>query len=143
MAKPDKTRRLTVEQENAIDLLIQGQNDRETAEAVGVARQTVTEWRNNNVEFIAELNLRRQEVWGGQVERLRGLVGQAVDALADDVTSGDEKLRQAAAVHILRAVGLYGENLKPTGPVEVEDVKIERETKEDNRNFRRMAAGML
>lgn len=77
------------------------------------------------------------------MERLRGLVGQAVDALADDVTSGDEKLRQAAAVHILRAVGLYGENLKPTGPVEVEDVKIERETKEDNRNFRRMAAGML
>lgn len=142
MAQADKNRRLSVEQENAIDLLVQGKNDRETAEVVGVARQTVTEWRNNNANFIAELNRRRQEVWGGQVDRLRQLVAKAVDVLADDIKGKDERLRQAAAVHILRAVGLYGENLKPTGPAEPEDVKIEWQNKEGDRNFRRMIAGI-
>ena len=77
MAKVDKCRQLSIEQENAIDLLLQGKSDREVAEAVGVSRQTVTEWRNGNALFAAELNRRRREVWGGQTERLRQLIAQA------------------------------------------------------------------
>ena len=42
--KPDKTRQLSIEQQNAIDHLLQGKSDRVTAEAVGVSRQTVWEW---------------------------------------------------------------------------------------------------
>ena len=52
----DKTRQLSIEQQNAIDLLVQGKSDRETAEAIGVSRQTVNNWRNNDTVFIAELN---------------------------------------------------------------------------------------
>ena len=141
MAKGDKTRQLTVEQLNAIDLLVQGKSDRETAEAVGVARQTVTEWRNGNPAFMAELNRRRQEVWGAQVERLRNLVGQAVTVLEEHLASSDPRLRQAAALHILRAVGLYGTDLRPTGPVEPEDVAAELEGQEQNRKLLRMLAG--
>ena len=33
---------LSVEQLNAIDILVQGRTDQETAETVGVARETVT-----------------------------------------------------------------------------------------------------
>lgn len=44
MAKSDKNGQLNIEQENAIDLLIQGKSDREVAEAIGVARQTVNQW---------------------------------------------------------------------------------------------------
>ena len=40
--------RLSVEQLNAIDILVQGRTDQETAETVGVARETVTRWRNDN-----------------------------------------------------------------------------------------------
>jgi len=61
----DKTRQLSIKQQNAIDLLIQGKSDRKTAEAIGVSRQTVTNWRNNNPVFIAELNKQRKAVWGG------------------------------------------------------------------------------
>lgn len=124
MAKADKSRQLTIEQENAIDLLLQGKSDREVAEAVGVSRQTVTEWRNRNALFAAELNRRRQEVWGGQTERLRQLVAQAVSVLEEDLQQKqDLRLRQAAAVHILRAVGLYGVNLAPRGATDPEGVE--------------------
>ena len=124
MAEADKTRQLNVKQENAIDLLLQGQNDREVAEAVGVSRQTVTEWPNGNAVFVAELNRRRQEVWGGEVERLRGLVAKAIDVLEEELEDEQGmtpvRVRQAAAVHILKAVGLYGANLRPSGNTDPE-----------------------
>jgi len=130
MTKPGKTGQLTVQQENAIDLLVQGQSDREVAEAVGVARQTVTTWRNSNANFVAELNRRRQEVWGSQAEQLRQLVAKAVQVLAEDLEDDDKALRQRAAVHILRAVGLYGADLTPTGATDSEAVRLEWARKE-------------
>ena len=123
MAKTDETRQLNIEQENAIDLLIQGTSDREVAEAVGVSRQTITEWRNHNSAFVAALNKKRYEIWGVQTERLRTLVEQAVDVLESDLSSEDMRLRQSAAVHILKAVGLYGVNLWPTGETLAQDVE--------------------
>lgn len=123
-SKADKIRQLSVEQENAVDLLLQGKSDREVAEAVGVSRQTVWEWRNRNAVFVAELNKRRQEIWGSQTERLRQLVAKAIDVLEDDLeTTEERRLRQSAAVHILRAVGLYGSALEPKGEANPEDVE--------------------
>lgn len=116
MTKADKTRQLNLEQENAIDLLIQGMTDKEVAAAVGVSRQTVTTWRNQNAEFAAELNSRRQEVWGSHEDKLRQLIANAVNVLAEDLADEDRTLRQRAAVHVLRAVGLYGASLSPAGP---------------------------
>ena len=125
MAEADKTGQLNVKQENAIDLLLQGQSDREVAEAVGVSRQTVTEWRNGNAVFAAELNRRRQEVWGGQEERLRGLVAKAVDVLEEQLEGVmvPARVRVSAAVHILRAVGLYGTELRPGGSTDPETLE--------------------
>lgn len=123
MAKSDEIRQLNIEQENAIDLLIQGRSDREVAEAVGVSRQTITGWRNYNPVFIAVLNERRYEIWGAQTERLRGLVESAVSVLQNDLDNEDMRLRQSAAVHILKAVGLYGADLQPTGKILAEDVE--------------------
>jgi len=140
VAKADKTRQLTIEQQNAIDLLLQGKSDREVAEAVGVARQTVTEWRNRNALFVAELNRRRQEVWGSQTERLRQLVIQAVNVLEEDLQQNqDRRLRQAAAVHILRAVGLYGCDLEPRGAVDPEDIEAKWQRDEALKQLTRIA----
>lgn len=49
---------LTPRQLQAIGLLIEGKNDRETAEIVGVNRATVNIWRNRDNNFIAEYNSR-------------------------------------------------------------------------------------
>ena len=45
----------------------------------------------------------------------------------------DRRLRQAAAVHILRAAGLYGTNLAPSGATTPEGVQAawEREAMDD------------
>lgn len=118
---------LSIEQQNAIDLLILGKPDREVAEEVGVSRPTVTDWRNHNEHFAAELNRRRREVWGAHTERLRTLVERAVDALEDNLDADDPSLRQSAAVHVLKAVGLYGADLHPTGYTTPDKVREEWE----------------
>ena len=56
---------------------------------------------------------KRVETWNKAVDELRGLVPRAVQVLAAGLDSDDPKLQQAAALHILRAVGIYGKDLEP------------------------------
>src|SRR5215468_9438272 len=58
---PDWT--LTPQQETAVDLLVSGKTVTDTATAVEVTRQTVSEWLNHHPGFQAALNRRRQELW--------------------------------------------------------------------------------
>jgi hypothetical protein len=95
---------LTIEQENAIDLLITGKSDRDTAEAVGVNRMTVWQWRHEHPVFMATLERRRAEVWRQPQERLRALLAKSVENLAAAVEDGDLK----ASIEVLKAVGMYG-----------------------------------
>ena len=101
---------LSIEQHNAIDLLILGDTDHAVAEQIGVARETICRWRNEN-RFMAELNRRRQDVWQTAQERLRGLVGKAIDILEQALQPDDVK----AAVTVLRAANLYGHVGAPMG----------------------------
>jgi transcriptional regulator with XRE-family HTH domain len=84
---------------------ITGKPDREVAEAVGVSRQTIAQWRQHPV-FMAQLNQRRHTLWADAHARLRALIGGAVDVLEDAVRDGDLK----AAIEVLKAV-------KPGGPL--------------------------
>lgn len=130
MTKPDATRQQegapSIKQRNAIELLVAGRTDAETAEAVGVTRQTVNGWRNHDAEFLAALNARRRELWGAQEERLRYLVARAVDVLEQDLADdyGPRRLlRQAAAIHVLRSVGLYGDVKAPSGGTDAVEIR--------------------
>ena len=107
---------LSVEQLNAIDVLVQGRTDQETAETVGVARETVTRWRNDNPHFTAELNRQRRLIWGNSHDRLRALASKAVDTLEVALTEGDAKV----AMEVLKAVGLYGQVGPPSEPEDAE-----------------------
>jgi hypothetical protein len=102
---------LSVAQQNAIDLLLLGKSDREVAEVVGVARETVWHWRHEHPVFLAELNRRRRAFWADAQERLRALVGRAVEILAEAVAGGDLK----AAVEVLKIVKLHGAVPAPSG----------------------------
>ena len=108
--------RLSVEQLNAIDILVQGRTDQETAEVVGVARETVTRWRNDNPHFTAELNRQRRLIWGDSHDRLRALASKAVDTLETSLDEGDSRV----AVEVLKAIGLYGQVRPPSGPEDAE-----------------------
>ena len=114
--------RLSVEQLNAIDVLVQGRTDQETAETVGVVRETVTRWRNDNPHFTAELNRQRRLIWGDSHDRLRALASKAVDTLETSLDEGDSRV----AVEILKAIGLYGQVQPPSGPEVAELVLWEK-----------------
>ena len=103
---------LTVMQEKAIQLLMMGGSDQAVADELGIARQTVNNWKHNDAAFAARFNAERQALWSTHREKLRFLVAQAVDVLAEDMAAKLEpKLRQSAAIHVLKAVGLYGQDM--------------------------------
>ena len=105
---------LSEQQQNAILALLEGLPDREVADRVGVARETVCRWRNQDPFFASELNRRRQDLWQEASDRLRGLVGSAVSTLEEAVGQGNVQ----AAVQVLKAVGVYGDVGAPTGPTD-------------------------
>ena len=97
-------------------MLVHGKTDQETAQAVGVVRETVTRWRNDNPHFAAELNKQRRVIWGTNQDRLRSLVRKAVDTLEAALDAEDSR----AAVEVLKAVGIYGQVEPPSGPENAE-----------------------
>src|SRR4029453_14508443 len=130
---PDWT--LTPQQETAVDLLASGKTVTDTAVAVDVTRQTVSEWLNHHPGFQAALNSRRQELWVGMTNRLRGLLPKALEVLTCEL-EGEHPL--PGAVHVLKACGLYG-NVSPLGPTEVEDAVL---AEQERQSARRPAALM-
>ena len=115
--KADKTgQELSVEQANAVDLLVLGLPDQEVAEAVGVTRQTVCGWRNHHPAFQAALNVRRHEVWGGACDRLRSLLPLALDALEAAMTGQAPDWRAAAKVVELAGLDRQGYGAQNLGP---------------------------
>jgi len=134
--KPDKTRQLSIEQANAIEHLLQGQSDRAVAEAVGVSRQTVSEWKNHDPLFIAELNRQRSELWREAHQRLKSLANRALDVVEFQLDSGDPKASLAAAKYILQGTRLLGDsNLPKGGPTTPEAVIMERLRSEARREL--------
>ena len=123
---------LTVMQEKTIQLLMTGLSDQAVADKLGLARQTVCNWRHNEAAFAARFNAERQALWSTHREKLRSLVAQAVDVLAEDMAAKLEpKLRQSAAIHVLKAVGLYGQDMKPSGAIDSGQVERERQASDD------------
>ena len=124
--KLDKTRQLSIEQQNAIEHLLQGKSDRVAAEAAGVSRQTISEWKNHDPLFIAELNRQRSELWWEAHQRLKSLANRALDVVELQLDSGDPKAALAAARFILQGTRLLGDSDLPrSGPTTPEAVIME------------------
>lgn len=108
--KADKSRRwkaLSQAQLNAIDCLLAGMTDTETATdpRVNVTRQTVWEWRVNDVLFRGELQQRRATLWSSTREKLRGLLGKAVANISGAIEAGDV----SASWNLLRCLNMFGD----------------------------------
>ena len=136
MAEAPHPNQLTPQQETAIDLILTGKNDREVAQTIGKSRSTVNTWRNHDPRFIATLNDRRQQVWGGQLNRLNNLVIEAVDVLQDGLHDSDIKVRIVSAVHILKATGVYGATVPDSQVTDPAEVAADHEVKNDQRKMR-------
>jgi hypothetical protein len=133
--RPYEIRRLSQKQMSAIDSLLQGQSDRAVAEALGMSREMVWDWRNNDPFFIAELNRQRVELWIEARERLKSLANRALDVVEQQLNSDDPKAALAAAKYVLQGTRLLGDtDLSMSGPTTPEDVilgRLRREAREE------------
>jgi len=66
-SESSQNKELSVEQLNAIELLIADKSDQVVAKKVGVSRQTIIAWCNSDDEFAAALNRARRSVWAARI----------------------------------------------------------------------------
>lgn len=96
------TYELSAEQVTALDLLLAGQTITAAAAAVGVARETVSRWRNSDPAFMGAYNAALQSAYDATTARLLDARGKALDRLAALVDSEDEATALKAAAALLR-----------------------------------------
>ena len=99
---------LTATQQNVINLLLLGNNQRRAAEEAGVAAETVSRWKASDAAFMTVLANARRDIWDSQVQRLRNLSGLAIETLEGLLESDVEVIRLRAAQAVLKAVALDG-----------------------------------
>ena len=87
-----------------LELILVGKTDQETADTVGVSRETVWSWRREHPVFMSTLERRRAEVWGSASERLRSLMQKAIDNIAGLVETSNFD----ASIALLKITGMYG-----------------------------------
>ena len=104
MARRNEPKAYTLEadQAAALDLLLSGQTVTAAAAAVGVARETVSRWRNNDANFQAAYNAALQSAHDATTARLLDARARAVERLAALVDSKDEATALKAAAALLR-----------------------------------------
>ena len=95
---------ISIEQQNAIELILLGKSDQEVADTVGVHRVTVTRWRNYDPYFQAELNRQRKDLSAETRDRLRALVPKALERIEREVADGPMGVQ--VALQILKLSGL-------------------------------------
>ena len=101
-----RPRGLTVAQQNAVDLLVTGLNDRAAAERLGLSRETVTRWRNYDPAFQATLNERRAALWTCAADGIRAAVPLALETVREQLDIGPR--RDRLALDLLTRIGLLG-----------------------------------
>lgn len=89
------------------------------AKTVGVHRVTLARWRLYHPGFQAALNTCRVAAWSGSQDRLRALVGQAMDVVKEDLNSPSPG-RARLALEVLKLSGIGSASLGAIGPTDPE-----------------------
>ncbi len=97
---------LDPQQTKALEMMLTGRTDSDIAARVGVTRQTVNEWRNQNMAFMEALQSQRELLREIQMDRLNALVDEGLEALRGALHSDNENTRLKAAALVLRMAGL-------------------------------------
>ena len=101
-------RTISPKQEIAIDLILGGMADGKIAERVGVSRQCINRWRNQEADFMQALRLRRVLIREKHMDLLSEMMETAIGVVRKALESGDEPTRLKTAMYVLRISGLQG-----------------------------------
>ena len=95
---------LTELQLQAVELLVAGTSISAAAREVGVTRETVSRWANQDAGFMAALNRLRRDVHKVHKDKLRQLATRAYEVL-DELMEADSppRIRLTAALAVLEA----------------------------------------
>ncbi len=104
MSQGDKNIQLDQRQLKAVELILSGCSDEDVAEELGVRRETVCRWRNNNLSFQAVLNRGKKELWDDATSKLRNLAHKAIETIAGAIEDGDVK----TSMDLLKSISMYG-----------------------------------
>jgi hypothetical protein len=99
-------------QEQAIELLLQGQTESDIAVTLQLSCEAIQHWRHEHPVFLARLNQQRRLRWDAAHDRLRALVPRAIEVLEKAIAQGSVR----AAVDLLKIVQLHGRVPTPSGP---------------------------
>jgi hypothetical protein len=113
-------RELSAQEQAAVELLAAGRTDKQTAESLSLPAERVTKWRLYDPVFQAALNACRAEIWQASIDRLRSMIPQALDTLAEELNRADNPDRCKLAVNILRLAKLP--DIAPQGPADPETI---------------------
>lgn len=111
MAK-NKADGLTAQQAAALDMLLAGYTVTQTAESLGLARETVSRWRNGDADFLAAYNAALRSAYEASQAKLLDGRTRAIATLAGLLDGEDKGLALKAALALLRV-----DVPEPTGPV--------------------------
>ena len=132
--KPDVDETVNLKQAACILHMLAGDSQRTIAQLLSIDESTISRWKQDP-GFLAALGKAQADVQSATVERLRGLQGKALDALADLLDSIEPKIRLSAASAILERSGL---TLTAPGPTDPADIVLQQKTKEQDRAFKGM-----
>lgn len=120
----------------ALELILAGKTDTATAEALAVDRGTISRWRSHPV-FVAELNRRREMLWGAAVDKLRAVLPSAVEVVADAIADEANPDRAKLALALLKALPLSA-SVAERGPTDAVEIATERAKAADKLRRERM-----
>lgn len=100
--RPGEVEGLSVNQQRALESIVQGVSLMETSKRVGVARSTLYEWLKKDVVFRAAYNKWHNMMDESCRTRLKMMAGKAMHAVEKALEGGDAKL----ALALLNGMGL-------------------------------------
>ncbi len=100
---------LSPKQQRAFDLALQGLSVGEVAKRCQVTRQTVNEWRNQNMVFMEALQNQRERLREYQMDRMNALVDEGLEVLHGALRRENENTRhlisQSNDIFLFKALG--------------------------------------
>ncbi len=94
-----------VNQTRAIQLILEGKNNQQIADEIGVSRQTVSFWRNRDEEFQTALNEEIKASQDAKRAKFDTILDAAYESLISLLQSNDPQIRLKAAVEVLKREG--------------------------------------
>lgn len=106
MGRYTMSEKLNEKQELALHLVLEGLTDSQIAEQVGVSRQRVNIWRNQDIAFMQALEERKRVLREVHLGQLMHMIGKAMEVVREAMDTGNEQTRLKAAMYVLKLAGL-------------------------------------